>query len=163
MGWIAIASVVPPAWATESVLPLVAAVAAWVAPLAACATESVVPLVVVAAWVVSLVEAAVCVAALVDEAAESVAAFAVGAAEVVACVTGSLPLLAGAVPLHTLALFDSFYRSGALVFGGGHVVLPLLQASVVPPGWVTMAAPSKLAPATRSASKACSTRRSPAR
>ena len=35
-----------------------------------------------------------------------------------------------------LALFDAFYRSGALVFGGGHVVLPLLQAEVVPPGWV---------------------------
>lgn len=35
-----------------------------------------------------------------------------------------------------LALFDSFYRAGALVFGGGHVVLPLLQAEVVPPGWV---------------------------
>ena len=34
-----------------------------------------------------------------------------------------LPLLAAAVPSHTLALFDSFYRSGALVFGGGHVVL----------------------------------------
>ncbi|MGE0260705.1 MAG: chromate transporter, partial [Alphaproteobacteria bacterium] len=33
-----------------------------------------------------------------------------------------------------------FYRSGALVFGGGHVVLPLLQAEVVPPGWVTNAA-----------------------
>ena len=32
--------------------------------------------------------------------------------------------------------FDAFYRSGALVFGGGHVVLPLLQAAVVPPGWV---------------------------
>jgi chromate transporter len=48
-----------------------------------------------------------------------------------------LPLVAAAVPSHTLALVDSFYRSGALVFGGGHVVLPLLQASVVPPGWVT--------------------------
>ena len=47
-----------------------------------------------------------------------------------------LPVLAAAVPSHTIALFDSFYRSGALVFGGGHVVLPLLQASVVPPGWV---------------------------
>ena len=34
-------------------------------------------------------------------------------------------------------LVDSFYRAGALVFGGGHVVLPLLQAEVVPPGWVT--------------------------
>ncbi len=48
-----------------------------------------------------------------------------------------LPLLAAAVPSHTLTLFASFYRSGALVFGGGHVVLPLLQASVVPPAWVT--------------------------
>jgi chromate transporter len=47
-----------------------------------------------------------------------------------------LPLLSAAVPSHTLALFDSFYRTGALVFGGGHVVLPLLQAEVVPPGWV---------------------------
>ena len=36
-----------------------------------------------------------------------------------------------------LALSDSFYRSGALVFGGGHVVLPLLEAEVVPTGWVT--------------------------
>lgn len=36
-----------------------------------------------------------------------------------------------------LKLFDSFYRAGALVFGGGHVVLPLLQAEVVPTGWVT--------------------------
>jgi chromate transporter len=32
---------------------------------------------------------------------------------------------------------DSFYRAGSLVFGGGHVVLPLLQSEVVPPGWVT--------------------------
>ncbi len=35
-----------------------------------------------------------------------------------------------------LALFDAFYRAGALVFGGGHVVLPLLQAEVVGPGWI---------------------------
>jgi chromate transporter len=48
-----------------------------------------------------------------------------------------LPLLAASVPSHLVALVDSFYRSGALVFGGGHVVLPLLQAAVVPPGWVT--------------------------
>jgi chromate transporter len=34
-------------------------------------------------------------------------------------------------------LFDVFYRAGSLVFGGGHVVLPLLQAAVVPPGWVS--------------------------
>ena len=36
-----------------------------------------------------------------------------------------------------IALFDSFYRSGALVFGGGHVVLPLLHQAVVAPGWVS--------------------------
>ena len=36
-----------------------------------------------------------------------------------------------------IALFDAFYRAGALVFGGGHLVLPLLDVSVVPPGWVT--------------------------
>src|SRR5205823_1076852 len=48
-----------------------------------------------------------------------------------------LPLLAAAVPAQPIKLFDSFYRSGALVFGGGHVVLPLLQAEVVPPGWVS--------------------------
>ena len=35
-----------------------------------------------------------------------------------------------------IALFNAFYRSGALVFGGGHVVLPLLQAQVVAPGWL---------------------------
>ncbi len=38
---------------------------------------------------------------------------------------------------HVVALVDSFYRAGALVFGGGHVILPLLQASVVPQGWVS--------------------------
>jgi len=47
-----------------------------------------------------------------------------------------LPLLAAALPSQALALVDAFYRAGALVFGGGHVVLPLLQASVVPTGWV---------------------------
>ncbi len=47
-----------------------------------------------------------------------------------------LPLLARLVPDQGLALVDAFYRAGALVFGGGHVVLPLLQAEVVPPGWV---------------------------
>ncbi|MFG1479125.1 chromate efflux transporter [Xanthobacter sp. V4C-4] len=45
------------------------------------------------------------------------------------------PLLAGGA--QGVALFEAFYRSGALVFGGGHVVLPLLQAAVVEPGWVS--------------------------
>ncbi len=48
-----------------------------------------------------------------------------------------LPLVNAAAPHHSLQLFDAFYRSGSLVFGGGHVVLPLLQAAVVPPGWVS--------------------------
>jgi chromate transporter len=48
-----------------------------------------------------------------------------------------LPLLAASVPSQSIKLFDAFYRAGSLVFGGGHVVLPLLQASVVPPGWVS--------------------------
>jgi chromate transporter len=47
-----------------------------------------------------------------------------------------LPTLAAASGSHLAALIGSFYRSGALVFGGGHVVLPLLQQSVVPQGWL---------------------------
>ncbi|WP_433887101.1 chromate efflux transporter [Pseudomonas vranovensis] len=47
-----------------------------------------------------------------------------------------LPLLAGLWPDPTLSMIDAFYRTGALVFGGGHVMLPLLQAEVVPTGWV---------------------------
>jgi len=48
-----------------------------------------------------------------------------------------LPLLASALPSQSIALVDSFYRSGSLVFGGGHVVLPLLQSEVVGPGWIS--------------------------
>ena len=48
-----------------------------------------------------------------------------------------LPLAHRWVQSEPLAVFDSFFRVGSLVFGGGHVVLPLLQAEVVPPGWVT--------------------------
>jgi chromate transporter len=50
---------------------------------------------------------------------------------------GALPLLNGAIHAQSLALFDAFYRSGALVFGGGHVVLPLLREATVTPGWVS--------------------------
>ncbi|CAM0556583.1 putative chromate transport protein [Vreelandella titanicae] len=46
-----------------------------------------------------------------------------------------LPLLAGMAVWLDIA--DAFYRSGALVFGGGHVVLPLLEAEVVQSGWLT--------------------------
>lgn len=48
-----------------------------------------------------------------------------------------LPLALPALGLQGVALFDAFHRAGALVFGGGHVVLPLLQAQVVTPGWVS--------------------------
>jgi chromate transporter len=48
-----------------------------------------------------------------------------------------LPILAAQTSDMSIDLIDSFYRSGSLVFGGGHVVLPLLQAEVVPPGWVS--------------------------
>jgi len=48
-----------------------------------------------------------------------------------------LPLVAAATANHSLQLFEVFYRASSLVFGGGHVVLPLLQAAVVPPGWVS--------------------------
>ena len=48
-----------------------------------------------------------------------------------------LPLAVSLLGSPALAQFAAFYRAGALVFGGGHVVLPLLQAEVVPPGWMT--------------------------
>ena len=60
-----------------------------------------------------------------------------------ACLAVFFLLLAGlpvAVRLgagHAVEVFEAFYRAGALVFGGGHVVLPLLQTAVVPPGWVS--------------------------
>ncbi len=49
----------------------------------------------------------------------------------------ALPILRDASHSQGLALFDAFYRSGALVFGGGHVVLPLLREAFVTPGWVS--------------------------
>lgn len=48
-----------------------------------------------------------------------------------------IPLLVTLTGSKQLSLFESFYRSGSFVFGGGHVVLPLLRAEVVVPGWVT--------------------------
>ena len=48
-----------------------------------------------------------------------------------------LPVLSALFPGYALELFSGFFRVGSLVFGGGHVVLPLLQAVVVPRGWVS--------------------------
>jgi chromate transporter len=58
----------------------------------------------------------------------------------IACLAAFFILLALVfvrVPVGLLALFNAFYRSGGLVFGGGHVVLPLLRDAVVTPGWVS--------------------------
>lgn len=49
----------------------------------------------------------------------------------------ALPVAAGSTNSYGVKLFDSFYRAGSLVFGGGHVVLPLLQSQVVPAGWIS--------------------------
>ena len=51
---------------------------------------------------------------------------------------GVIPILEQIFPSnHVLAVFYAFYSSGALVFGGGHVVLPLLRSQIVAPGWVS--------------------------
>ncbi|MBI2965550.1 MAG: chromate efflux transporter [Chloroflexi bacterium] len=63
--------------------------------------------------------------------------FAIGALAVFFVLLAGLPVLRQVIASEPLNVFDSFYRSGSLVFGGGHVVLPLLQAEVVPTGWVT--------------------------
>ncbi|KAA6461488.1 MULTISPECIES: chromate transporter [Bacillus cereus group] len=48
----------------------------------------------------------------------------------------SLPILREVTSLNWIAMFDSFYRAGSLVFGGGHVVLPLLEREFVPTDWM---------------------------
>ncbi len=48
----------------------------------------------------------------------------------------ALPVLVRVWPVHGLALLDGFYRAGSLVFGGGHVVLPMLEQATVGPGWL---------------------------
>ncbi|WP_419865577.1 chromate transporter [Fictibacillus phosphorivorans] len=48
-----------------------------------------------------------------------------------------LPILRESTSISWIAVFDSFYRSGSLVFGGGHVVLPLLEREFVPTGWIS--------------------------
>jgi chromate transporter len=48
-----------------------------------------------------------------------------------------LPVMAQLMPSQSMVMVDAFFRAGSLVFGGGHVVLPLLQTEVVPTGWVS--------------------------
>lgn len=76
-----------------------------------------------------------------DEAGESIG-LALPKAVGIASAVVFFALLVVALAAHTLSIwgldvFSAFYRSGALVFGGGHVVLPLLNDAVVVPGWVT--------------------------
>jgi chromate transporter len=99
------------------------------------------PLMQVAVIAVGGVAGLTCLPAALDERRVSLGiavprGLAVGALAVFFVLLAGLPLLAAAYPSQALALVDSFYRAGALVFGGGHVVLPLLQSEVVPPGWV---------------------------
>lgn len=61
---------------------------------------------------------------------------ALGALALFALLLVALPLARLLVPSGALAMADVYYRAGSLVFGGGHVVLPLLQHEVVPAGWV---------------------------
>jgi chromate transporter len=72
-----------------------------------------------------------------DEPAPLGRRFAVACLVVFAALLVGLPLARTLVPDHTIALVEAFNRAGSLVFGGGHVVLPLLHATVVEPGWVT--------------------------
>ncbi|MEP6546982.1 MAG: chromate efflux transporter [Gammaproteobacteria bacterium] len=61
----------------------------------------------------------------------------IGSLAVFALLLVGLPLLRADGASPAIALFEAFYRSGALVFGGGHVVLPLLRDAFVTPGWVS--------------------------
>lgn len=58
------------------------------------------------------------------------------ALSILAAILVGLPFLRQATANEWVAVFDSFFRIGSLVFGGGHVVLPLLEKEVVPVGWV---------------------------
>jgi len=64
-------------------------------------------------------------------------ALAVAALALFALLLIGLPIAAAVLPVPAIAVAEAFYRAGSLVFGGGHVVLPLLHASVVEPGWVS--------------------------
>jgi len=61
----------------------------------------------------------------------------IAALSVFVILLGGLPILGNVTASSGIALFDAFYRAGALVFGGGHVVLPLLREAFVAPGWVS--------------------------
>jgi chromate transporter len=64
----------------------------------------------------------------------------IGCLGLLALLLAGLPVAAALLPGTGVGVFEAFFRSGALVFGGGHVVLPLLQSAVVEPGWVDQGA-----------------------
>jgi chromate transporter len=61
----------------------------------------------------------------------------IAAAVTFAALLVALPVAAQITERGTIEVVDAFYRTGSLVFGGGHVVLPLIEREVVPPGWIT--------------------------
>ncbi|WP_121322844.1 chromate efflux transporter [Paraburkholderia sp. RAU2J] len=116
------------------------------ATLAAMSAISVVALGATSGQIVAIVLAAICGACLLKtptDVPESLSGMPGTRTEAVVCLVAfvgllfGLPLAAKLAHAHWLDLFASFYRVGSLVFGGGHVVLPLLQAVVVPTGWVS--------------------------
>lgn len=97
----------------------------------------------VGALVVGVVAGLLLLRGIAEPHSSPLASFGVPRVVAVACLVAAgvglvaLPVLASTTGSGVVALADVFFRSGALVFGGGHVVLPLLQAGVVQSGWVT--------------------------
>lgn len=97
----------------------------------------------VGALAIGIVAGLVLLRGAAEQPGESLPSFGVSRAVGIGCLAVAalalvgLPVLAAATGSGVIALADAFFRSGALVFGGGHVVLPLLQAEVVQTGWVS--------------------------
>lgn len=97
----------------------------------------------VGALAIGIVAGLVLLRGAAEQPGESLPSFGVSRAVGIGCLAVAalalvgLPVLAAATGSGVIALTDAFFRSGALVFGGGHVVLPLLQAEVVQTGWVS--------------------------
>lgn len=97
----------------------------------------------IGALVVGVVAGSVLLRGGAEEAGASALSFGVPRAVAIGCLAAAaialvgLPVLAAVTGSGLIALVDAFFRAGALVFGGGHVVLPLLQAEVVQTGWVS--------------------------
>ena len=128
---LAMARTLTPDWSRRAIAAIAAAVAlTWASPYADVA-------IIVSGAVVGLVLlAAPAVREEVADPSPVSRRVGIGALATFLILLVGLPLVRIAGPAGPLALFDTFYRAGALVFGGGHVVLPLLHGTVVDPGWV---------------------------